>query len=464
MKCNRWILFLSVAMKCLAGDVPNVVIIFADDLGYTDIGCYGAENWETPHLDRLAQQGMKFTNFHVGQAVCSASRAALLTGRYPQRSGIKGALFPWSSNGMPDSEITLAEFLKSNGYVTGMVGKWHLGHLPEFLPLNHGFDEWLGLPYSNDMWPVDFDGVPVPEGHRKKKYPPLPLIDGLETVDTIETLEDQGMLTPRYTERAIEFIRRSKDTPFFLYFAHSMPHVPIYASPRFLGKSGSGLYGDMMMELDWSAGEIMKVLEESGVADNTLVIFTSDNGPWLNFGDHSGTCDGLREGKGTAFEGGMRVPCIMRWPEGIPAGKTCETFTTTLDLFPTLGKVINTPLPATKLDGIDISLLLAGQADLKVEREFWYYYGDPLCAVSDGRWKLVFPHKHRSYVGADPGNGGHPGRYAKGRAIQALYDMDHDVGEAVDLQHQYPEIVERLQKIAARAREELGDIRTEKQK
>ncbi|VGO16385.1 Arylsulfatase [Pontiella desulfatans] len=348
--------------------------------------------------------------------------------------------------------------LKTQGYATGMAGKWHLGHLPEFLPVNHGFDEWLGLPYSNDMWPVDFDGVPLPEDHRKKKYSPLPLIDGLETVDTIDTLEDQGMLTPRYTERAVDFIRRSKEKPFFLYLAHSMPHVPIYASPRFLGKSGAGLYGDMMMEIDWSVGEVMNALDDAGVAGNTLVIFTSDNGPWLNFGDHGGTCDGLREGKGTAFEGGMRVPCIMRWPAGMPAEKTCDEFASTLDLFPTLGTLADAKLPKTKLDGIDISVLLAGETSLKQKREFWYYYGTPLCGVSDGRWKLVLPHKHRSYVGVEPRNGGHPGPYAKGVAKKALYDLEKDPGEANDLQDQYPEIMERLEKMAARARADLGDV------
>lgn len=449
----------TVGMASAKTQQPNIVIIFADDMGYTDVGCFGARKWKTPNLDQLAKEGMKFTNFHVAQAVCSASRAALLTGCYPQRVGIKGALSPASKNGMPAEATTLAEMLKEQGYATGIVGKWHLGCLPEFLPVNHGFDEWLGLPYSNDYWPVDYDGTPVPDDHRKKKWPPLPFYDGLERVDTIETLQDQDMLTTRYTERAVGFIRRNTDLPFFLYFAHSMPHVPLGVSDTFRGKSGEGLYGDMMMEFDWSVGEVMKTLKEIGADENTLVIFTSDNGPWLNYGNHSGTCDGLREGKGTAFEGGKRVPCIMRWPGTVPEGTVCTKFAATIDLFPTLGKYAGGKLPENRIDGVDISALLEGDLKANPRTEFWYYYGVPLCGVTDGRWKLVFPHGHRSYLGVEPGEDGHPGPYAKGKASKALYDMENDPGEQVDLQGQHPEIVQRLEIMATRARADLGDAK-----
>ena len=437
---------------------PNIVIIFADDMGYTDVGCFGAKAWKTPNLDRLAREGMKFTNFHVVQAVCSASRAALMTGCYPQRVGISGALSPDSKNGMPAEATTLAELLKEQGYGTAIVGKWHLGCLPEFLPVNHGFDEWLGLPYSNDYWPVDYDGTPVSDDHRKKKWPPLPLYDGLERIDTIKTLQDQDQLTRRYTERAVDFIRRSKGKPFFLYFAHSMPHVPLGVSDTFRGKSGQGLYGDMMMEFDWSVGEVMNALKEIGADHNTLVVFASDNGPWLNYGNHAGTCNGLREGKGTAFEGGKRVPCIMRWPQTIPAGTVCDRFAVTMDLYPTLGKYAGAPLPEQKIDGVDISALLEGQVDANPRTEFWYYYGQPLCAVTDGRWKLVLPHAHRSYLGVEPGKDGWPGPYARGKAGKALYDLQNDSGETTSLLEEHPEIVERLEQMADRADAEFGRL------
>lgn len=441
---------------------PNIVLIVADDMGYTDVGCFGAKEWKTPHLDQLAREGMKFTNFHVAQAVCSASRAALLTGCYPQRMGIQGALSPSAKNGMPAEATTLAEMLKEQGYATSIVGKWHLGCLPEFLPVNHGFDEWLGLPYSNDYWPVDYDGTPVPDNHRKKKWPPLPFYDGLEQIDTIATLQDQDMLTTRYTERAVDFLRRSKDQPFFLYFAHSMPHVPLGVSQKFRGKSGQGLYGDMMMEFDWSVGEVMKTLVEIGADGNTLVIFASDNGPWLNYGNHGGTCDDLREGKGTAFEGGKRVPCIMRWPGAIPAGTVCDRFAATLDLYPTLEKQTRGTVPKHPIDGVDISALLEGNLTANPRTEFWYYYGTPLCAVTDGRWKLVFPHKHRSYKGVEPGKDGTPGGTKRGQAEKGLYDLQNDPGEMKNLLEQHPEIVERLERIATRARADLGDVQKDK--
>ncbi|MEN8122496.1 MAG: sulfatase-like hydrolase/transferase, partial [Bacteroidota bacterium] len=278
---------------------PNIVLIFIDDMGYADVGCFGATDYKTPNIDQLANEGARFTDFYVSQAVCSASRGALLTGCYSERIGIKGALMPNSNIGINPDEIIIPEMLKEQGYATGIFGKWHLGHHKEFLPLQHGFDEYLGLPYSNDMWPVGFDGVPqAGTGKRKSNYPPLPLFSDNQVVDTIASLEDQAKLTTLYTEKAVQFIQKHKNEPFFLYMPHSMVHVPIAVSDKFKGKSGKGLFADVMMELDWSVGQILKTLKENGLDENTLVVFTSDNGPWLNFGNHAGSADPLREGKG----------------------------------------------------------------------------------------------------------------------------------------------------------------------
>ena len=313
-----------------------------DDMGYADLSCYGASEYETPALDRLASGGLRFTNFYCAQAVCSASRAALLTGCYSERVGIQGALMPWATNGISEREQTIADLLKARGYATACFGKWHLGHHRPFLPLQHGFDEYLGLPYSNDMWPVDFDGRPATSG-TKAKYPPLPLIDGNDQVGVIATLEDQATLTGRYTDRALRFIDRNRQRPFFLYLPHSMVHIPIAASRAFRGRSRQGLYGDVMMEVDDSVRRIVDRLASHGVENDTLVIFASDNGPWLNFGRHAGSAGPFREGKGTAFEGGVRVPCIMRWPGRIPGGRVTDRLAATMDLLPTIVAAAGAP-------------------------------------------------------------------------------------------------------------------------
>ena len=297
---------------------PNIVLILMDDLGYGDIGRTGANQYDTPNLDRLANQGMQFTWYYTPQAVCSASRAGLLTGCYPNRIGISGALMPWAKNGISSKETTIAEMLKKKGYHTGIIGKWHLGHQRQFLPLQHGFDEYYGLPYSNDMWPVDYDGVPIAKKDTtspKMRFPVLPLIEGNDKAGEVRTLSDQDKLTTSYTERAVRFIEQHKSEPFFLYLPHSMVHVPLGVSEKFRGKSKQGMFGDVMMEVDWSVGEIMKALEKAGLDKNTLIIFTSDNGPWLNFGNHAGTTGGLREGKGSTWEGGQTgsMPDEMAW-------------------------------------------------------------------------------------------------------------------------------------------------------
>ena len=440
---------------------PNVVLIFIDDQGYGDIGVNGAIDYMTPNIDRLANEGMRFTNFYAAQAVCSASRAGLLTGCYPNRIGISGALMPWSKIGIDSNEVTIAEMLKSAGYVTGMVGKWHLGHHRQFLPLQHGFDEYLGLPYSNDMWPVDYDGTPVTDSSShpwKAKYPPLPLIDGNETVDEIRTLEDQNTLTTRYTERAIDFIERNHDKPFFLYFAHSMVHVPLGVSDKFRGKSKQGMFGDVMMEVDWSVGEIMKTLDQYHLTKNTLIIYTSDNGPWLNFGNHAGSTGGLREGKGTSWEGGQREPCIMKWPGIIPEGSICNKMAATIDIFPTLAAITGSDLPEHKIDGVNILPLMQGDTGANPRDYFLYYYQrNSLEAIRQGSWKLVFPHKYRSYEGVLPGNDGFPGPYAQKESGLELYDLRRDPGEEYNVIELYPDVAEQLKKIADQAREDLGD-------
>jgi len=441
--------------------LPNVVLIFIDDMGYGDIGTYGAVDYETPNLDKFAAEGMRFTNFYAAQAVCSASRAGLLTGCYPNRIGISGALMPWAKHGLSDKEMTIAELLKQKGYATGMAGKWHLGHQKPFLPLQHGFDEYLGLPYSNDMWPVDFDGTPVTKNSSKPwkaKYPQLPLIDGNEKVKEIRTLEDQGTLTTIYTERAVDFIKRNKDRPFFFYLAHSMVHVPLGVSDKFKGKSKQGLYGDVVMEIDWSVGEVLKALKENGLEDNTIVIFTSDNGPWLNFGNHAGSTGGLREGKGTSWEGGQREPCIIRWPGVVPNGVICNKLSSTIDILPTLAEITGAKLPDHKIDGVNILPLWKGVADANPRDHFLYYYRrNSLEAVRKGHWKLVLPHSYRSYVGVLPGNDGFPGPYAHDSTGLALYDLRRDPGEHYDVKELYPEVVEEIMPIVEAAREDLGD-------
>jgi arylsulfatase A-like enzyme len=302
---------------------PNVILIFCDDLGYADVGCYGAKGYKTPNIDRLARQGMRFTDFYVAQAVCSASRAALLTGCYPNRIGIRGALGPQAKVGIHSNEVTIAELLKQRGYATAIYGKWHLGHLPPFLPTRHGFDDYFCLPYSNDMWPH--------HPTSGTNYPPLPLIEGEKVV---QFMPDQTQLTTWYTERAVGFIERNKDRPFFLYVPHSMPHVPLFVSRKFVGKTKRGLYGDVIEEIDWSVGRILSALRQHRLEDNTLVIFTSDNGPWLSYGDHAGSAGHLREGKGTTFDGGARVPFIAKWPGRIPARSVCREPAMTIDILP----------------------------------------------------------------------------------------------------------------------------------
>jgi len=446
----------------LKTSTPNIIFILMDDMGYGDIGRTGANQYDTPNLNRLANQGMQFTWYYCPQAVSSASRAGLLTGCYPNRVGFSGALMPWAQNGINPEETTIAEMLKVKGYRTGAIGKWHLGHHREFLPLQHGFDYYFGIPYSNDMWPVDFDGVPIhlkDTTHRLMKYPVLPLIEGNEKVAEVKTLSDQDKLTTTYTEKAVAFIEENRNRHFFLYIPHSMVHIPLGVSEKFRGKSRQGMYGDVMMEVDWSVGEILNALRKNNLEDNTLVIFTSDNGPWLNFGDHAGTTGGLREGKGTSWEGGQRVPCIMRWPGVIPEGVICNKLACAMDILPTLAEITGAPLPDKKIDGISILPLMRGDKNSTPRREFYYYYQvNSLEAVQKDYWKLILPHSGRTYRGNKPGNGGWPGATGteKIEAVR-LYDLRRDPGEWYDVAEVYPEKVNELEKLAEKARLDLGD-------
>ncbi len=429
-------------------------------MGYGDVGCFGATQYNTPNIDRLAATGMRFTNFYVAQAVSSASRAGLLTGCYSNRVGISGALMPYDSIGINADEELIPELLSPRGYRNAIVGKWHLGHHYQFLPLQNGFQEYFGLPYSNDMWPVDYDGKPATKDKSpgKLRYPPLPLIKGNEKIKVIETLEDQAQLTTLYTEYAVDFINRNKKNPFFLYLAHSMTHVPLAVSDKFKGKSKQGLFGDVVMEIDWSVSEIMKALQKNGLSENTLVIFTSDNGPWLNFGNHAGSAGGLREGKGCSWEGGQRVPCIMSWPARIPSGEICNNIASTIDLLPTFSAITGSALPVKKIDGVNILSLLEGNFDANPRDIFYYFYRkNSLENVRKGQWKLVLPHTFRSYEGNMPGNDGWPGKTSYLKTDYALYDIRRDPGERYDVKELYPAVVDDLKKFADEMRQDLGD-------
>lgn len=427
---------------------PNIVLVYFDDMGFGDIGRTGAIGYQTPNMDQMAKEGLFFSHFYAPQAVCSASRAGLLTGCYPNRVGFSGALDHTAKVGLNPEEETIAELLKKQGYSTAAYGKWHLGHLPEFLPTKNGFDEYFGLPYSNDMWP----NHPV----AKNYYPPLPLI---ENDKVIATNPDQSQFTTQFTEKTIGFIQKNKDKPFFVYLAHPMPHVPLFVSDKFKGKSEQGLFGDVLMELDWSIGQIRKTLVDLKLDENTIVIVTSDNGPWFNYGNHAGSAGGFREGKGTTWEGGQRVPCLMTWKGVIPAGVVCNNISSGLDILPTIAEVTGAPLPTKKIDGVSLWKLLQGDFTEKPRDTFLYYYrANNLEAVRHGKWKLVFPHAGRTYEGFTPGKDGLPGAVNENyNFMGGLFDLSKDPSERYNVQLDFPEVTKTLMKIADEAREDLGD-------
>lgn len=401
---------------------PNVVIIFTDDQGYGDLSCYGNPTIHTPHLDRMASEGIKLTQFYVASPVCSPSRVALLTGCYPKRVGMhKHVIFPEYDYGLHTDEVTIADMLKSRGYATGCFGKWHLGHREGMMPTDQGFDVFFGVPYSNDMSQF--------HRHRETKYTyRLPLMAGKEI---IEWEPDQRYLTKRCTEAAIAFIDAHHDEPFFVYVPHSMPHIPIYASEDFEGKSPRGLYGDVIEEIDWSVGAIRAALERHGLTDDTLVIFTTDNGPWLQYKAQGGSAGPLRAGKGTTWEGGQRVPCIMAWPGRIPAATVCREIATAMDLFPTIAAITGSSRGTDHvIDGHDIGPLMFGDENATSPTDHFVYYASngTLAGVRRGPWKLLL-------------HVGEPKR-------PALFHVERDISEKWNVADEHPEIVEELRALA----------------
>lgn len=444
-----------LALPVLAQDYTNIVLINLDDVGFGDFSCNGAYGYKTPNIDNMASQGVRFTHFLACQPISGASRAGLMTGCYPNRIGFSGAPGPNSDYGIHQDEMTMGELLKQKGYATAIFGKWHLGDAHEFLPLQNGFDEYYGLPYSNDMWPYH------PQQGEVFNFPDLPTIDGNKVVGYNT---DQTKFTSDYTDRAVNFIKKNRKKPFFLYLAHSMPHVPLAVSDKFKGKSEQGLFGDVMMEIDWSVGQVLKTLEDNGIMEKTLVVLTSDNGPWANYGNHAGSAGGLREAKATTFDGGNRIPCIMYWKGHTKPGTICNKLASNIDLFPTFAEISGAPLPQKKIDGVSILPLIKGDDSANPRESFVYYLNkNDLEAVTDGEFKLVFSHKYVTYGAYEPGNDGQPGKLTVIEVEKPeLYDLRRDPGERYNVISQYPERVIKLNRIADKMREELGDNLTRK--
>lgn len=432
---------------------PNIILILTDDQGYADLGAFGAKDFETPHIDQMAKEGALLTQYYAPQAVCSASRAGILTGCYPNRIGIHNAFMPEAKKGLNPAELTIAEMLKPLGYATAIYGKWHLGDAPEFLPNQHGFDTYFGIPYSNDMWPLH------PQQGTVFNFKALPL---LENGKVLDTLTDQSQLTTQITQKAVSFIKAKKDQPFFLYVAHPQPHVPLYVSEKFKGKSKNGLYGDVIMELDWSVGEILNALKVNGLEENTMVIFTSDNGPWLAYGNHAGSARPLREGKGTAWEGGQREPFVVKYPRKIPAGTLVNTPVMGIDIMPTVAALTGGKLPHYPIDGKSVMQVLSGESQESPQEAYFFYYRvNELFGVRYGDWKMYFPHRYRTMAGQPQGADGLPGQYAfiDIQEIE-LYHLPTDEAERTNVAQFHPEVVNKIQSLAADMRLRLGDALT----
>ena len=440
-------------------DPTNIIIIFTDDLGYGDLGVYGNPNISTPNLDQMAYEGQKWTNFYVAASVCTPSRAGLLTGRLPVRSGMtsdkRGVLFPDSKGGLPQSELTIAKALKARGYQTAAVGKWHLGHLEPYLPTDHGFDSYFGIPYSNDMNRTEsIEGlsgidsqIQLAEQERFQAYN-VPL---MRNKQVIEQPTDQRTITKRYTEEVVNQIKKMKDGPFFIYLAHNLPHIPLFRSDDFKGKSKAGLYGDVVEEIDWSVGEILKTLKIEGLDDNTLVVFTSDNGPWHTFKNHGGSAGMLRGAKGGTFEGGMRVPAIFWWPGKLKEGVIME-IATSLDILPTVGKLVGFELPKDReFDGYDLSPVLFGSGKSPRSTVF-YYYGTQVRAIRMGDFKAHFIIQNEYGSPTAHPITSPPLEIPSQKTLldkPLLFNLASDPGERYNIAEKHPEIIEEIRKILA---------------
>ncbi|QDU07451.1 sulfatase [Gimesia aquarii] len=439
----------TLSTEARAAAKPNVIVIYADDLGYGDLACFGHPTIKTPHLDQMAAEGMKFTQFYSAAPVCTPSRAALLTGRYPIRSGMcsdkRRVLFPDSGGGLQASEVTLAEALKETGYKTACVGKWHLGHLPQFLPTSHGFDSYFGIPYSNDM-----DRVAERKLRRKiflkpkVEYWNVPLMRNQEV---IERPADQTTITKRYTKEAIKFIKGNQKQPFYLYLAHSMPHVPLFRSKALEDTSRRGLYGDVIEEIDWSVGQILQTLKDQGLDQNTIVWFSSDNGPWLIFNEQGGSAGLLREGKGSTWEGGMREPTLAWWPGHISSGSVTHELGSTMDIFTTSIQLAGGKVPSDRVvDGVDLSSVLLGTGE-SPRKEMAFYRGTKLMAFRKGPWKAHFITKPA--YGREPFKEHHP---------PVLYHLEHDPSEKYDVAKANPEVIKSIKAAAEKHQQSIKPV------
>ena len=429
---------------------PNIIFILTDDQGYADLGIYGANDISTPNLNKMAAEGAIFTSYYATQPVCSASRASILTGCYPNRIGIYGAYGPGSKFGLNQNETTIAELLKERGYKTAIFGKWHLGDAPKFFPRKHGFDEFYGILYSNDMWPKH------PEQGTKFNFPNIYLY---ENEKALSVINDQTFLTSELTKKTIDFIKKNKKHPFFIYLSHPQPHVPLFASEKFRNTQKRGLYGDVINEIDFSVGQILNTLKGEGLDKNTIVIFTSDNGPWLSYGEHSGSSGIFREGKGTNWEGGHRVPGIVRYPNVIAANTIIDEPAMGIDWLPTIVEFTKSNLPEKKIDGLSLVSLLKGLSFQSPHENFFFYYNNnELHAVRHKNWKLYLPHKYRSLNGRKGRNDGLPIAYNMNEINKnELYNLTTDPEENINLAQIYPELTKKILKIADSIRFILGD-------
>ncbi len=449
---KRWTIALAAIIALTASNAvaqkPNIVIIFLDDAGWADFEPFGIPPYKTPHVRALAEEGCRFNQFYVPQAICSASRAALLSGCYPGRTKVFGAHGP-NGRGLEPKFMNVAEMLKKADYKTGVFGKWHVGDQPETRPAARGFDESAGLMYSNDMWEFH----PENPGHWGRF--PLKYYENNEVTIGRVTKEHQPFLTTWYTEKAVEFIGRHKEDPFFLYVPHSMPHVPLFVSEKFAGKSGAGLLGDVLMEIDWSVGQINKALKDHGVEDNTLVVFTSDNGPWVSYGNHAGATP-FREAKGTSFDGGIRSACIAKFPGEIKAGSVSNTAWSTIDLLPTIAHLAKVALPENPVDGENVWPVISGEPSATNPQEYYpFSNGNQFQGVisGDGQWKLHLPHPYRTLV--KPAHDGQAGKYRQARIELSLFDLKNDPYETTNVAAKHPKVFAKLHQTALAHLEEF---------